>query len=41
MKTLDWIVLATAMVAIVVYGVLKGRGQKDLKAYLLSNRNMK
>ena len=41
MTTLDWIVLVTAMVSIVVYGVWKGRGQKDLKAYLLSSRNMK
>ena len=41
MKTFDWIVLTTAMISIVVYGVVKGRGQKDLKAYLLSNRSMK
>ncbi len=41
MRPLDWIVLVAALVFIVVYGVWKGRGAKDLKGYLLSNRNMK
>ena len=41
MRPLDWIVLVTAMVAIVVYGVWKGRGQKDLSAFLLSSRSAK
>jgi Na+/proline symporter len=39
MRPLDWIVLVTAMVGIVVYGVWKGRGQRDLNAFLLSSRN--
>ena len=29
------------MLFIVTYGVWKGRGQKDLQSYLLSNRNMR
>ena len=41
MRPLDWFVLITAMVGIVVYGVWKGRGSRDLKQYLLSNRNMR
>ena len=40
MRPLDWTVLVTALVFIVVYGVWKGRGSKDLKGYLLSDRNM-
>lgn len=41
MRTLDWVILVTAMVGIVAYGVWKGRGSRDLKGYLLSNRDMK
>lgn len=40
MRPLDWTVLIAAVVFIVVYGVWKGRGSKDLKGYLLSDRNM-
>ncbi|MFO7446655.1 MAG: sodium:solute symporter [Ignavibacteriaceae bacterium] len=41
MTTLDWIVLAGFLVFIVIYGVWKGRGSKDIKGYLLSNYDMK
>lgn len=41
MTALDWIVLSVAMVGIVVYGIWKGRGQRDLNAYLLSSRSAK
>ncbi len=41
MTPLDWVVLVSAIVGIVVYGVWKGHGSRDLKGYLLSDRNMK
>ncbi len=41
MRTLDWIILVTALLGIVAYGVWKGRGSKDLKGYLLADRSMK
>ncbi len=41
MRSLDWLVLAGSLVFIVLYGVWKGRGNKDINGYLLSNRDMK
>jgi len=41
MRTLDWIVLLSALFGIVAYGVWKGRGAKDLQGYLLAGRSMK
>lgn len=41
MSTLDWIVLCGTILLIVVYGVYKGRGSKNIKGYLLSNNDMK
>lgn len=41
MRTLDWVVLAGTLISIVVYGVWKGRGSKDMKGYILSNYDMK
>lgn len=41
MRTLDWLVLGASLVLVVVYGVWKGRGSKDIKGYLLANRNMR
>lgn len=41
MRALDWIVLASSLVFIVTYGVWKGRGSKDVRGFLLSNRDMK
>jgi len=41
MRTFDWIVLISSLIFIVLYGVWKGRGSKDLKGYLLANRSLK
>ena len=41
MRTLDWIILCGTLLFIVVYGVWKGRGSKNLKSYVLSNNDMK
>ena len=41
MRTLDWIILIASLVFIVVYGIWKGRGSKDIKGYLLANRSLK
>lgn len=41
MTIFDWFVLVTSLVFIVAYGVWKGRGSKNMDAYLLSNRDMK
>jgi len=41
MGMLDWIVLITSLVFIVVYGVWKGRGSKDITGYFLANRSMR
>lgn len=40
MTSLDWLVLAGTLLAIVGYGVWKGRRQNDLDAYLLADRKM-
>lgn len=40
MKPLDWIVLVSTLVLIVLYGMYKSRASKDLEGYFLSNRNM-
>ena len=40
MRILDWIVLIAALLFIVLYGIWKGRGNKDMKGYLLANRAM-
>lgn len=41
MRTLDWIVLVFALLAIVFYGVYKGRGSRSLRNYLLADKSMK
>jgi len=41
MNWIDWTVLAVSLVLIVAYGVWKGRGSKDIKGYLLANRDMR
>jgi Na+/proline symporter len=41
MSSLDWVVLAGSLVFIVVYGVWRGRGSKDLDGYLLAGRRMR
>ena len=40
MSALDWVVLLGALAFFVLYGVWRGRGQSDLKGYLLAGRSM-
>jgi len=40
MRPIDWIVLVTTLLGIVVYGVWKGRRQRHLEQYLLAGRQM-
>jgi len=40
MHTLDWLILIASLVFIVVYGLWKGRGSKDIQGYLLANRSL-
>ncbi|MBK7366625.1 MAG: sodium:solute symporter [Candidatus Eisenbacteria bacterium] len=40
MSALDWVVLLGALATFVGYGVWRGRGQHDLKGYLLAGRSM-
>jgi len=41
MSPLDWTVLLGALAAIVIYGVWKGRGIRDIDTYLLAGRKMR
>ncbi|PWJ41031.1 sodium:solute symporter [Sediminitomix flava] len=41
MKALDWIVLSSTLLFIVVYGIWKTRKQKDMKSYLLGDKDAK
>ena len=41
MRTLDWIVLVATTLLIVIYGIWKSRGSKNIEAYLMGNRQMK
>ncbi len=40
MSSIDWIILVTVLLAIILYGVYKSRTTKNLEGYFLSNRNM-
>ena len=40
MSLIDWIVLAVFLAFVVIYGVWKTRGKKDIKGYLLANKSM-
>lgn len=40
MTNLDWIVLAATLLLIILYGIFRSRGSKDLEGYFLSNRSM-
>jgi len=40
MRLIDWIVLASTLLAIVAYGVWKGRRQRRLAQYLLADRQL-
>ena len=39
MSTIDWIVMAAALIFVVVFGVWKSRGKKDIDGYILANRS--
>lgn len=41
MRTLDWIVLAGFLIFVVVYGVWRGRRNRDLDGFLLADRDMR
>ena len=41
MGTLDWVFLIASLVFIVVYGIFKGRGSRNIRGYLLADRSMK
>ncbi len=40
MSTLDWVILVLTLGGIVVYGLIKGRGQQNMDSYYLGNRSM-
>ncbi|TAH42570.1 MAG: sodium:solute symporter [Bacteroidetes bacterium] len=40
MSALDWIVLSGTLLFIVVYGIWKSRGNKNIEGYLLANKSM-
>ena len=40
MRTLDWLVLVTTLVSIVVYGLYRSRGSDTVDGYLLAGRSM-
>jgi solute:Na+ symporter, SSS family len=41
MRPLDWIVLSATLLFIVLYGLWKGRGSRNIKGFLLADRSMK
>lgn len=41
MSTLDWVVLFGTLLFIVIYGVWKTRGTRNIEGYLLGNKDMK
>ena len=41
MSTIDWAILILSLVFIVVYGVWKGRGSKDIEGYIMADRNIR
>lgn len=40
MSTIDWLVLAATLTAIVAYGTWKSRGAKNIQSYLLADRQL-
>ncbi|MFT5617659.1 MAG: SSS family solute:Na+ symporter [Arenicella sp.] len=40
MSILDWVVLIGTQISIVAYGIWKSRGAKDIRGYLLSDKDM-
>lgn len=41
MSIIDWAVLLSSLIAIVLYGVWKGRGSRNIDSYLMADRQMK
>jgi SSS family solute:Na+ symporter len=41
MRTFDWIVLALTLLGLVLYGVYKGRGSKNIRGFFLADKSMK
>jgi Na+/proline symporter len=41
MTIVDWAILIASLVFIISYGVYKGRGNKDIKGYLMADRNIR
>jgi SSS family solute:Na+ symporter len=41
MRSIDWTVLIASLIFIVIYGIWKGRGSKDIDGYLLADRKMR
>ncbi len=39
MSTIDWIVMAAALVFVASFGVWKSRGKKDMDGYILANKS--
>ena len=40
MSTIDWIVLAATLLLIVIYGIWKSRGTRDMDGYFLGNQSL-
>ena len=40
MSSIDWTVLITVLLGIILYGVYKSRSTKNLEGYFLSNRSL-
>ena len=40
MSVADWIVLVVTLVGIILYGIWKSRGQRDMQGYFLDNQSM-
>jgi SSS family solute:Na+ symporter len=41
LRSIDWIILISSLVFIVLYGLWKGRSSKNIQGYLLADRNMR
>jgi SSS family transporter len=41
MRAIDWFILIGSLIFIVLYGLWKSRGNKDIQGYLLADRNMR
>lgn len=40
MSRIDWLVLSSTLLAIIIYGIYRSRGQKNIEGYLLGNQSM-